>query len=103
MNYFIFKGTKGRHSNVKIEEPTPAAKKEVEKTEIPAKNEPEQTELFVPPDSNQITDILIFESASLKNLPPMNLETIMICKNCKKEKSVLDLNSACHYHKGVQM
>lgn len=83
---------------MKIEETAPVQKEVVTETN----NEPKQTE-FVPPDSNKITNISIFESPSLKNLPSMDFKTSMICKYCKKEESTLDLNTACHYHKGVQM
>ncbi|KAH7639505.1 cysteine and histidine rich domain containing protein [Dermatophagoides farinae] len=105
-----FKGcTKGRHSNVKPEEP--AKPPTVIESECPSviQNDddenvkPKETiEPFVPPDPNYEQEIEIFESVNVASAPPVP-KTIMICKNCKNEQSTLNLDGSCLYHKGVQI
>lgn len=96
-------GTKGRHSNVKIEEPKPEVVPDTAPSNTGDSNGTTQVEAapFVPPDSKLVESIVIHESANLASAPP--IQNIIICKNCKSEESTIDLDSECLYHRGIQM
>lgn len=111
-NQFIagIKGTKGRHSNVKPEEPSKPAVIEsnsdcsstVNQNDNNNVNKKSNEPSFIPPDADHEQEIEIFESPKVATAPPVP-KTIIICKNCKKEESTLNMAGPCLYHKGVQM
>lgn len=57
---------------------------------------------LVPPQSDLLESISINESPSVATAQPPP-DPITICRLCKKEKSTLDLNEICRYHRGNVM
>ena len=98
-----FLGTKGRHSNIKPEEPKPEPVQEVpEKVEETASTKVDEVvEAYTPPEENLMETIKVVESANLANAPPV--KNIVICKNCKAEESTLEAQTECLYHRGVRV
>lgn len=99
---FVWIGAKGRHNNVRVEEPKQESAPETEQSNGDFKVEVEEEMIpFVPPDSTLVENIKIVESANVSSSQPTS--NSIICKNCKLEESMLDSKSECHYHRGVQV
>ncbi|KAF7493866.1 Cysteine and histidine-rich domain-containing protein 1 [Sarcoptes scabiei] len=103
--FMEFKGCKkGRHSNIKpVNLPNKSEKIEIpinkiENEDMKIENSISVSEL-VPPQSDLLESISINESPSVATAQPPP-DPITICRLCKKEKSTLDLNEICRYHRG---